>query len=119
MSNSPIRPAHVSAEQWERALRDFATYRQQLPHLLSEGHAGRYAMIKDGQVLSVWDTVGDALQAAGERFGMEPAATFKINPLDMQRFADGHPWVDPCKTFEPGSPTADDAGFANGGMVDY
>lgn len=48
-------------------------------------------MIKDGQVLSVWDTVGDALQAAGERFGMEPAATFKINPLDMQRFADAPP----------------------------
>lgn len=37
--------------------------------------------------LSIWDTVGDALQAAGEHFGMEPVATFKINPLDIPRFA--------------------------------
>ena len=87
MPFSLTRPAHISAEQWERALRDFETYRQQLPHLLQEGHANRYALIKDGQVLSLWDTVEDALQAAGEQFGMEPVATFKINPLDAQRIA--------------------------------
>ena len=85
MAFPAIRPTHISAEQWERALRDFETYRQQLPELLREGHAGRYALIRDGHVLSLWDTVGDALQAAGEQFGMEPIATFKINPLDVQR----------------------------------
>lgn len=86
--NSPLTcPSHVTAEQWERAQRDLATYRRQLPHLLEEGHAGRYALIKDDQVLSIWDTVGDALQAAGERFGLEPVATYKINPLDIERFA--------------------------------
>jgi hypothetical protein len=88
MTFSVTRPAHISVEEWARALRDFETYRQQLPHLLQEGHAGRYALIKDGQVLSLWDTVGDALQAAGAHFGMAPVATFKINPLDMQRFVD-------------------------------
>jgi hypothetical protein len=31
--------------------------------------AGKYTIIKDDQVVSVWDTLGDALQAAGERFG--------------------------------------------------
>ena len=81
------RPSHISIEQWERCMRDLETYRQQLPRLLREGHAGRYALIREGQVLSLWDTVGDALQAAGETFGMEPVATFKINPLDLQRFA--------------------------------
>src|SRR5436305_11595072 len=80
------RPAHVSSEQWERALRDLETYRRQLPRLLQEGHAGRYALIKDDQVLSIWDTVGDALEAAAERFGMEPVATYKTNPLDVERF---------------------------------
>ena len=86
--NSPLtRPTHVSIEQWERAQRDLETYRRHLPRLLQEGHAGRYALIKDDQVLSTWDTVGDALQAAGERFGLEPVATFKINPLDIERFA--------------------------------
>ena len=81
------RPAHVSPEQWERAQRDFETYRRQLPNLLQQGHAGKYALIKDDQVLGVWDTLDEALKAADERFGAEPAATFKINPLDVERFA--------------------------------
>ena len=87
MDLSLTRPSHVSSEQWERALRDLATYRRELPGLLQEGHAGRYALIKNDQVVSVWDTVGDALQAAAERFGPEPVATYKINPLDVDRLA--------------------------------
>ena len=86
MNLSLTRPSHVSPEQWERALRDLATYRRELPRLLQEGQAGRYALIKNDQVVSVWDTVGDALQAAVERFGLEPVATYKINPLDVERF---------------------------------
>ncbi len=84
MNPSLTRPAHVTPEQWERALRDLETYRRQLPRLLQEGHAGKYALIKDDQVLSIWDTVGDVLQAAGERFGTDPVATYKINPLDVE-----------------------------------
>ena len=72
MGAGPARSGHLPA---------------QLPRLLQEGHAGRYALIKEGQVLSIWDTVGDALQAAGERFGMEPVATYKINPLDVERLS--------------------------------
>jgi hypothetical protein len=87
MSPPLTRPSHVSPEQWERAQRDLETYRQQLPRLLQEGHAGRYAVIKDDQVLSIWDTVGDALQAAGQQFGLDPVATYKVNPLDVERFA--------------------------------
>jgi hypothetical protein len=87
MNPSLTRPSHVSPQEWERALRDLATYRRELPRLLQEGHAGRYALIKDDQVVSVWDTVADALQAAAERFGPEPVATYKINPLDVDRFA--------------------------------
>jgi hypothetical protein len=44
-------------------------------------------MIKDDQVLSIWDTRRDALQAAGERYGVERVATYQINPLDVERFA--------------------------------
>jgi hypothetical protein len=83
----PIRPAHVSPEQWDRAQQDLETYRRVLPRLLQEGHAGKYAIIKDDQIVSIWDTVGEALQAAGERFGLEPVATYQINPLDVERFA--------------------------------
>lgn len=87
MNPLPIRPAHVSPEQWERAQRDLETYRRELPRLLQEGHADKYAIIKDDQIVSMWDTVGAALQAAGERFGLETVATYQINPLDVERFA--------------------------------
>jgi hypothetical protein len=87
MSSLPTRPPHLPPEQWDRAQRDLQTYRRELPRLLQEGHAGRYAIIRDDQVVSIWDTVGDALQAAGERFGLEPVATYPINPLDVERFA--------------------------------
>jgi hypothetical protein len=87
MNPSLSRPSHVPPDQWERAQRDLETYRRQLPSLLQEGHGGKYALIKDDQVLSIWDTVDDALQAAGDRFGIEPVATYKINPLDVERFA--------------------------------
>ncbi len=83
----PTRPPQVSSEQWERAQRDLQTYRRELPRLLREGHAGRYAIIREDQVVGIWDSVGDALQAAGERFGLEPVATYRINPLDVDRFA--------------------------------
>jgi hypothetical protein len=86
MNALPNRPAPVSLDQWQRAQRDLETYRRELPRLLQEGQAGRYAIIKDDQIVSVWDTLGDALAAAGERFGLEPVATFHINPLDVERF---------------------------------
>ena len=66
--------------------RDLETYRRELPHLLQEGHAAKYAIIKDDQIVSIWDTLGDTLQA-GERFRLEPVATYYINPLDIERFA--------------------------------
>ena len=87
MNSLPARPAHVPPEQWDRAQRDLHTYRRELPRLLREGHAGKYAIIRDDAVVSIWDTLGDALQAAGERFGTEPVATYQINPLDVERFA--------------------------------
>jgi hypothetical protein len=87
MNSLPNRPAHVTPEQWNRAQRDLETYRLHLARLLQEGHAGKYAIIKDDQIVSIWDSVGDALQAAGERFGLEPVATYLINPLDVERFA--------------------------------
>jgi hypothetical protein len=87
MNPSIPRPGHVSPAQWERLQRDLETYRRELPGLLHQGHAGRYAVIKDDLVLSVWDTLADALQAAGERFGDTLVATYKINPLDVERFA--------------------------------
>jgi hypothetical protein len=68
--------------------RAFATYRRVLGTLLDEGHAHRYALIHEDDVLSVWDTYGDALQAGYARFGPDaPFAVHHLNPLDRERFA--------------------------------
>src|SRR5882762_647390 len=67
--------------------REIATYRRELPRLLEEGEAGRHALIKGDEVLSIWDTQGDAIQAGRERFGLEPIFVKVIDPRDPERFA--------------------------------
>lgn len=67
--------------------REIATYLRELPRLLEEGHAGRHALVKDDEILSIWDTQGDAIQAGCERFGLEPIFVRTIDPRDMERFA--------------------------------
>jgi len=80
-------PPSASPEDQERAEQAFGTYRRELPQLLAQGHAGRFALLHGGQVVSIWDTQSDAIQAGRLLFGMEPIAVHKINPLDVQRFA--------------------------------
>lgn len=77
----------LPAEEQKRLMNDLDTYRRELPRLLEEGNAGKYAIVRDGQVLSIWDTLDDASQAAGERFGLAPVAIYPIRPQDLQRFA--------------------------------
>src|SRR5436305_15242225 len=64
------------------------TYFRELPRLLREGEAGRWALIKGNEVLSIWDTFRDATQVGHERFG--PDGGFlaqKIDLRDLKRFA--------------------------------
>ena len=42
-----------------------------LPQLLAEGEEGRFALIHDGLVVSLWDTYSEAMQAGNEKFGSE------------------------------------------------
>lgn len=82
----PATPS-LTPEERARLERDFETYRRELPRLLQEGHANRYVIIRDDHVVSIWDTASDAIQAACEKFGLEPVAINKLNPQDVQRFA--------------------------------
>ena len=59
---------------------EIMTYRRELPRLLAEGHKGRVVLIKGDQVLSIWDTLDDAYQAARERFPLGQA--FLTQPID-------------------------------------
>lgn len=67
-------------------LSDLAVYRQELPRLLQEEEAGRFALVREGAVASVWDTAGDALQASRLIFGPEPASVYEVRASDLRRF---------------------------------
>jgi hypothetical protein len=65
----------------------FATFRRELPRLLEAGHAGRYALIKGDEVVSIWDSQDDGIRAGMERFGPEFHAVLKIDPLAIAQLA--------------------------------
>ena len=88
---SPASSMHaypsLSQEDWDRSEKAFNTYRRELPRLLQEGHAGRFALIVGEEVLSVWDTTRDAAQAGYERFGVDGKfCIHEIKPQDVERF---------------------------------
>jgi hypothetical protein len=66
---------------------EIATYLRELPRLLAEGHAGRHALVKGNEILSVWDNQSDAIEAGRERFGIEPIFVKTIDARDDYRFA--------------------------------
>jgi|SRR5262245_39707399 len=67
--------------------KEIATYLREVPRLLKEGHAGRHALVKGDEVLSIWDTEGDAIQAGRERFGLDPIFVKTIDLRDPERYA--------------------------------
>jgi hypothetical protein len=88
----PARPVQINfgpngRESLKVYEREIATYRRELPRLLEEGHAWRHALVKGDEILSIWDTQGDAIQAGCERFGLEPIFVKTIDPRDPERYA--------------------------------
>ena len=69
---------------------DVLGWYQALPELLANGREGHYALMHDGQVVSVWDTHAEAIAAGCERFPSERsfwAGEIKQRELDkLQRF---------------------------------
>lgn len=53
------------AEEWK-------TFKREVYRLLVAGNRGQFALIKGKQVVSVWDTRNDAIQAGREHFGQQP-----------------------------------------------
>lgn len=60
---------------------EFDTYGRELPKLLEDGEAGRFAVIQGDKVFSTWDTYRDALQYGYERFGDQP---FMVQQIDAR-----------------------------------
>lgn len=65
--------------------REKAAYRRLLPDLLAGGHHGRFALIKGYDLVGVWDSASDALEAGRDRFGLEPIAVVKIDSRGVRR----------------------------------
>ena len=51
--------------------RELATYHRELARLLMAGETGRFALIHGDELVSVWDTRRDAVQAGQDKFGPE------------------------------------------------
>ena len=82
-----VRVTSSGREAMKLYEREIATYLRELPSLLAEGHADHHGLIKGDEVVSVWDTQADAIQAARERFGIEPVFVKAIDARDPERFA--------------------------------
>jgi hypothetical protein len=63
-----------------------AAFRRELPWLLEQGERGRFALVFGDEVISVWDTRRDAVQAGGERFGLVPLLVQEIQPEERPGF---------------------------------
>jgi hypothetical protein len=82
----PCPPA-LSPVELERLQREFATYRRELPCLLANGQAGRFALIREDRLLGVWETHAEASDEGRRQFGLEPITVKKIDPRDVDRLA--------------------------------
>ncbi len=70
----PEEPADSAyAAEWKQ-------YRQEVAQLLAEGKRGRYALVKAGQPLTVWDTLADAVRASSLVYGDELTLVQEIQP---------------------------------------
>src|SRR2546430_413047 len=72
--NLPDEPADPAfAAEWK-------LFREEVAQHLAEGKRGRFALVKAGQPLTVWDTLADAVQASRLLYGSEPCLVQEIQP---------------------------------------
>jgi hypothetical protein len=66
-------PDSPVAEEWH-------IFRREVERLLSEGHKDKVALIKEGQPITIWDTLHDAAQAGWLLYGPGPCLVQQILP---------------------------------------
>jgi hypothetical protein len=65
---------------------ELLTYRRELDRLLTDGEAGRFAVIYGTQVAGTWNSYHDALEWGYERYGLgTPFMVRKVDPRDRER----------------------------------
>ena len=51
---------------------EIAAYEREVTRMLAEGGEGRWVVIQGNDVIGVWDSLDDAVQAGDDRFGLLP-----------------------------------------------
>ena len=59
---------------------EWKAFRREVARLLAEGQRGRFALVKAGHPLTVWDTLADAARAGRLLFGTQPCLVQEIQP---------------------------------------
>ena len=89
MSDQPtynIIPSRLPAHMQPLA-EEICTYFRELPRLLEEGCEGKFALIHGNDLVNLWDTYDDALQAGYDRFGFEKFMAQPVNVVDRDGLA--------------------------------
>ena len=60
--------------------KELETYKKELSNLLQ--HAGKFALVHDDKVASIWETYQDALQEGYRVFGLEPFLVKQIQAVE-------------------------------------
>jgi hypothetical protein len=64
-------PDSPIAKEWD-------LFRRELPRLLAEGHEGRWALVKNEELIGIWHTYDEARTIGLERFGVVPMLVQEI-----------------------------------------
>jgi hypothetical protein len=59
-------------------MREWNFYRQMIGCLLAEGHSGKWLLIKDEQIIGIWDTEAETNTSRLERFPRQPVLMKQI-----------------------------------------
>ena len=60
--------------------RDSTAFQRELPHLISNpANRGRFALINNEQVIELFDTFEEGVQAGYDRFGLLPFLVLEVN----------------------------------------
>lgn len=86
---------HTLPESLRPLEREICTYYRELPRLIEEGNEGRYALIRDDQLIRVFRTLEEADLIGHELFGLERFMAQKIRATDLTALA---PYFHPAET---------------------
>ena len=84
----PAEPGSRIAEEWE-------TYRREVGRLLAEGNEGRFALIKAGRIVGLFDTCDEARGVGARLFLLDP---YLIQQVRGEEPLHHHARYDPCRT---------------------